>query len=185
MSSENIKHRSECNEICVIYFICACGNLPQSYRQANSLLRSQSYRRPNFFHHSRTDKHTPWSTDATWRAQAVFIHCSSPLGCLNFNTGASQPASATSAPPPIGSRSAQRKWNKIRASAGQVSESTSTTQLSTRECHISLSVPVRPAEHSDQQYHQQPCPRREFITAAALTGVGSNSMHHRQSTLPM
>jgi hypothetical protein len=38
---------------------------------------------------------------------------------LNFNTGASQPASATPAPPPIGSHSAQQKWNKIRTSAGQ------------------------------------------------------------------
>jgi hypothetical protein len=77
-----------------------CGNLPQSYRRRDS------------FHHSRTDKQTPWSTDSAWRAQAVFIHCSSSLGRLNFNTGANQPASATSAPPPIGSHSAQRKWNK-------------------------------------------------------------------------
>jgi hypothetical protein len=69
--------------------IWICGNLPQSYRRRDS------------FTHSRTDKHTPWSTDTAWRAQAVFIHCSSPLGCLNFNTGASQPASATSAPPQL------------------------------------------------------------------------------------
>jgi hypothetical protein len=116
--------------------------------------------------------------------QAVFIHCSSPLGCLNFSTGASQPVSATSAPPPIDSRSAQQKWNKIRASAGQVSQSTSTTPLSTRECHINSPVPVRPEERSDRQNHQQPHTQREYITAAALTGVGSNSTHHRQSALP-
>jgi hypothetical protein len=96
-----------------------------------------------------------------------FYTLQSPLGCLNFNTGASQPVSATSALPPIGSHSAQRKWNKILASAGQVSQSTSTTPLSTRERHISSSLPVRPAERSDRQYQQQLRPQREFITAAA------------------
>jgi hypothetical protein len=96
----------------------------------------------------------------------------------------SQPASVTSALPPIGSHSAQRQVDKIRASAGQVSQSTSTIPLSTRERHISSSVPPRPAECPDRQYRQQLHSRQEFLTAAAPTGVGSNSTHHRQSALP-
>jgi hypothetical protein len=66
----------------------------------------------------------------------------------------------------------------------QQAKSALTAPLSTRERHISSSVPVRPAERSDRQYHQQLRPRREFITAAAPTCVGSNSTHRRQSTLP-
>jgi hypothetical protein len=84
-----------------------CGNLPQSYRRRDS------------FHHSEQTSILLGQQTARSQRQAVFIHCSSPLVCLNFNTDTSQPVSATPAPPLIGSYSAQRKWNKIRASAGQ------------------------------------------------------------------
>jgi hypothetical protein len=80
--------------------------------------------------HNHTDKHTPWSTDNAWRAQAQFIHCNP----RQANTGASQPASAASAPLPIGSYSAQQKWNKIRASAGQ--------SQSVKVSDVSISWPV-------------------------------------------
>jgi hypothetical protein len=86
--------------------------------------------------HNHTDKHTPWSTDTAWRAQAQIIHCSP----RQANTGAGQPASATPAPPPIGSHSAQRKWNKIWASEGQSqSINIHDSALNERASHQSIS----------------------------------------------
>jgi hypothetical protein len=73
-----------------------CGNLPQSYRQAYSLV----------------NRHRVVRGRQLYTLQFA-------TRCLNFNTDASQPASATPAPPPIGSRTGQPKWDKIRASAGQ------------------------------------------------------------------
>jgi hypothetical protein len=111
-----------------------CGNIPQPLGQAYSSVNRHRVVRGRQF----------YTLQFTTR-------------CLNFNTDASQPASATAAPSPIGSRSGQPKWDKIRASAGQ-SQSTSTTPLSTRERYTSSSVPPRPAERPDRQYHQQAPP---------------------------
>jgi hypothetical protein len=58
-----------------------CGNLPQSDRQPDSFLQSQSSRQANSFS----------QTDTTLRAQAVFIHCSSwPAVCTPTQALATQ-----------------------------------------------------------------------------------------------
>jgi hypothetical protein len=104
---------------------------------------------------------------------------------LNFNTGASQSESAASAPPPIGSHSAQRKWNKIGASAGQ-SQSINIHDSALQRESV---TPVHQCHHDQQSVQigstsSKLRPRREFITAPAPTGVSSNSTHPRQSALP-
>jgi hypothetical protein len=108
----------------------------------------------------------------------------------DFNTGASQPASATADPPPIGSHSAQRKWKEIRASAGQSqSINTHDSALNERASHQFISssttsrafgsaVPSASSALGRSSSRQQP----PLAWAATLRTLDSRPYLRRQHT---
>jgi hypothetical protein len=127
-----------------------CGNLPQSDRQPNSFLRSQSYRQPDSFGgtviqtarllRSQSNRHRVVSAGSIYTLQLA-------AGRLHTNTGASQPAPTTSALPPTGPHSAQRQRDK---NAGlQQATSPSSSSIST----INTSNSALGESSSGQQPH--------------------------------
>jgi hypothetical protein len=102
-----------------------------SHSQTTKLLPSvaQPYRRPDSFSHSQTYKQTPSveQTPRSKRRQYLYT-----AGLPDTHTGTSQPAPATSAPPPTGPHVAQRqRYKNAGLQQASISSSISSTVIIT------------------------------------------------------
>jgi hypothetical protein len=133
-----------------------CGNLPQSDRQTNFFLRTRSYRRPDSFGHSWTDKQTPSVKQAPHSERRQYLYTAAHGRSHATNTGPSQPAPTTSAPPPTGPHATQQQRNK-NAGLRQASISSIST--------ISISSTSRSSALGESLSRQQPHLRGQQLYA--------------------